>query len=98
MQLAEFICSWSGNYTKEQEQTYRITCGDDQSNWPPTNDETPITIDLHRVCAFNEHHQPDKTTVEIAGGMRYALVIRYDDFKELMGTHAGWIIDYKKQK
>lgn len=95
MQLAEFICSWSGNYTKEQEQTYSITCGDDREKWPPTADETPIVIDLDRVCAFNEHHDPDKTTVEIAGGMRYALVIPYWRFKNTMIINGHHVDDYK---
>lgn len=100
MQLAEFTCSWSGNYTKEQEQTYRITCGEDQSNWPPTDDETPIVIDLDRVCEFNPHHDEGKTTVEIAGGMRYALVIQYQAFKDIMAdiTKCGFVLDYKTPK
>lgn len=99
MQLAEFTGYWIGNYTPEQQQTYRILNGDDPDNWPKTSDLAPVSIDLHRVCAFNPHHDEGVTTVEIAGGMRYAILMSYNDFKEVMERwgNAGLFLNFLKE-
>jgi|SRR6186713_3202477 len=98
MQLAEFTAAWFGNYTHEQKESYRIVYGDDENAWPPTPDEAPIVIDLDMVCRFNPHHDEEKTTVELRGGMSYALLISYEEFKSIMNTVAmqNLILDYKK--
>lgn len=89
MRLIEFTARWSGNYTKEQEHTYGLMYGDDKEQWPPTQDEGPIVLDLERVCRFNPHHDDDKTTVEIAGGMSFCVCIEYDRFKKLIEYATG---------
>lgn len=86
MRLAEFICYWAGNYTEEQEKTYRILHGDNKDDWPKTRDYSPMTIDLDRVIRFNPHHDDNKTTVELAGGLSYSLGITYETFSIIMAS------------
>lgn len=89
MTLVEFVASWKGNYSKEQEESYTIMYGEDRSRWPETDDESPITIDLERVCRFNPHHDHGKTTVEIAGGPSFSLCIEYSLFQKIISKNIG---------
>lgn len=87
MQLVEFTACWTGNYTPEQEEHYKMMHGDDRECWPKTDDRAPIVLDIDLVCRFNPHHDDEKTTVELAGGLAFCIVIPYDEFKDLMEHH-----------
>lgn len=84
MNLVEFNAFWIGNYSTEEEKSYAILYGDNKETWPHTEDISPIVIDVDRICRFNPHHAPDKTTVELAGGFSFCICIPYEEFKTIM--------------
>lgn len=96
MRLAEFKALWVGNYTQEQKESYKIMYGDNERDWPETDDEEFIVIDLERVCRFNPHHHAGVTTVELCGGYSFALRISYEKFKVIMSWQ-GNAFNYTNQ-
>lgn len=89
----EFTALWKREKSKDQVDLDRIIRGDSEDGFLPGYNKGRLTIDLESVVAFNEGDDSDvedgfnHTVVEVSGGERYRIEMKYDDFKAAIVYH-----------
>lgn len=87
----EFTALWRKEKSKEDKELDRAIHGEVENIYLPGYETGRISIRLSAVIAYNEVNFDDEGTdeythisVELQGGERYRIDMKYDDFKELL--------------
>jgi hypothetical protein len=82
----EFTALWIGDYDQDSIETNKILYGEDREIWPKTDTETPITIDMSKIIAFNPSTIGGSVRVCMIGGDSFMIKMDYEQFKEVVNA------------
>lgn len=84
MRLIEFTVYWHKSYSPEQRKVYEINHGENDENWPPSDNYSNILLDIDSVTSINPSDYEGKTVVRSLDTGGYIICMEFKEFKSIL--------------